>query len=106
MVSGLPGSSVMMLHRNFEHSQKLLPKDQDVSTTHMARGELGHRMLLPMRDAASASMTTPTMASRTFQAADREKIGVRMRAPYPSAANQLMLALAAPATKIGRNSVG
>jgi hypothetical protein len=96
----------MMLHRNFEHSQNLLPEDRYASPTIMARGQLGHRMILPMRDAASASMTTPTMASRTFQAAGREKIGVRMRAPYPSAANQLMLAVAAPATKTGRSSVG
>jgi len=47
----------------------------------MVNRQVGHKTILPIRDAARASITTPTMASRTFQAAGRAKSGIRMRAP-------------------------
>lgn len=44
-------------------------------------GQTGHRTILSINDVASVSITTPTIASSTFQAAGRTKSGARKRAP-------------------------
>lgn len=73
--------------------QPLLSKRPAVHTTTRAT-----------RDAASANIVMPTIPSKILHEVGRENKGVRMRAPYPRAANQEMLAVAAPATNTGRST--